>query len=82
MSLTADASGIERRAHKTRKPVFLDEISWWVVLWTELAALIAPHAPKRGPQGAPIVCRGDLAAYPLHLAMVQPVEPGDRRGAQ
>ncbi|MCS7062806.1 MAG: IS5/IS1182 family transposase, partial [Methylacidiphilales bacterium] len=50
MSLASAVTGFERRVKKTRKRVFLEEMNR-VVPWAELVALIAPYAPKRGPQG-------------------------------
>ena len=40
-------SGFERALKRTRKRVFLDEMNC-VVPWSELVALIEPHAPKGG----------------------------------
>jgi len=44
------SSGFERRAKKTRKQIFLQEMNQ-VVPWTELVALIEPHAPRPGARG-------------------------------
>ena len=43
-------SGYERKTKRTRKREFLDEMNL-VVPWTELVALIAPHAPATGAKG-------------------------------
>lgn len=40
-------AGFERKTKRTRKREFLDEMNL-VVPWTELVALIAPHAPAPG----------------------------------
>jgi len=44
------SSGFERRAKKTRKQIFLQEMNQ-VVPWAELVALIEPHAPRPGARG-------------------------------
>lgn len=44
------SSGFERRAKKTRKQIFLQEMNQ-VVPWAELVALIEPHGPKPGAKG-------------------------------
>ena len=48
--MSLGASGFERRAKRTRKRIFLQEMDA-VVPWAELVALIEPHAPKPGPKG-------------------------------
>jgi IS5 family transposase len=48
MSLAS--SGFELKTKRTRKREFLDEMEL-VVPWSELVALIAPHAPQPGAKG-------------------------------
>ena len=43
-------SGFERKTKRTRKREFLDEMNL-VVPWSELVALVTPHAPARGSKG-------------------------------
>lgn len=43
--MTQQELGLNRSTRRTRKAVFLDEMSL-VVPWTELLSLIAPHAPR------------------------------------
>jgi len=50
MSLNSTATGFERKTKRTRKREFLDEMNL-VVPWSELVALIAPHAPTRKSRG-------------------------------
>ena len=50
MSLDSTATGFERKTKRTRKREFLDEMSL-VVPWSELVALVTPHAPARGAKG-------------------------------
>ena len=45
-----DSTGFERKAKRTRKREFLDEMNL-VVPWSELVALVTPHAPARGAKG-------------------------------
>jgi IS5 family transposase len=48
--MSLGAAGFERKTKRTRKREFLDEMNL-VVPWSELVALITPHAPTRGAQG-------------------------------
>lgn len=48
--MSLDATGFERKTKRTRKREFLDEMNL-VVPWSELVALIAPHAPARSTKG-------------------------------
>ena len=48
--MSLGGSGFERKAKRTRKREFLDEMNL-VVPWAELVALIAPHAPTPGAKG-------------------------------
>lgn len=48
--MSLGASGFERRAKKTRKQIFLQEMDQ-VVPWVELVALIEPHMPRPGAKG-------------------------------
>jgi transposase, IS5 family len=50
MSLDSTTTGFERKTKRTRKREFLDEMNL-VVPWSELVALIAPHAPTRSSKG-------------------------------
>ena len=48
--MSLGAAGFERKTKRTRKREFLDEMNL-VVPWSELVALIAPHAPVRSAKG-------------------------------
>ena len=48
--MSLGAAGFERKTKRTRKREFLDEMNL-VVPWSELVALIAPHALKSGAKG-------------------------------
>ena len=48
--MSLSESGYERKAKRTRKREFLDEMNL-VVPWAELVSLIAPHAPAPGAKG-------------------------------
>ena len=48
--LSLSESGFERKATRTRKREFLDEMNL-VVPWAELVSLIAPHASQPGTKG-------------------------------
>lgn len=48
--LSLGESGFERKTKRTRKREFLDEMNL-VVPWSELVALVTPHAPARGAKG-------------------------------
>jgi IS5 family transposase len=43
-------NGFERKTRRTRKREFLDEMNL-VVSWSELVALVTPHAPARSAKG-------------------------------
>ena len=45
--MSLGAAGFERKTKRTRKREFLDEMNL-VVPWSELVALVTPHAPARG----------------------------------
>ena len=49
--MSLGSAGFERKTKRTRKCEFLDEINL-VVPWSELIALITPHAPTRGAKGS------------------------------
>ncbi len=48
--MSLGAAGFERKTKRTRKREFLDEMNL-VVPWSELVALVTPHAPTRGAKG-------------------------------
>ena len=48
--MSLGAAGFERKTKRTRKREFLDEMNL-VVPWSELVALVTPHAPARGTKG-------------------------------
>lgn len=48
--MSLSSTGFERKTKRTRKREFLDEMSL-VVPWSELVALVTPHAPARGAKG-------------------------------
>jgi IS5 family transposase len=48
--MSLGASGSERKTKRTRKREFLDEMEL-VVPWSDLVALINPHASTRGAKG-------------------------------
>ncbi len=48
--MSLGAAGFERKTKRTRKREFLDEMNL-VVPWSELVALVTPHAPARGAKG-------------------------------
>ena len=48
--MSLDSTGFERKTKRTRKRDFLDEMNL-VVPWSELVALVTPHAPARGTKG-------------------------------
>ena len=48
--MSLETTGFERRTKRTRKREFLDEMNR-VVPWSELVALIKPHAPTRSAKG-------------------------------
>lgn len=50
--MSLGAVGFEHRTKRTRKREFLDEMNL-VVPWSELVALVAPHAPTRAKGGRP-----------------------------
>lgn len=45
--MSLDLAGFERKTERTRKREFLDERNL-MVSWSDLVALITPHAPTRG----------------------------------
>ena len=48
--MSLETTGFERKTKRTRKREFLDEMNR-VVPWSELVALIKPHAPTRSAKG-------------------------------
>jgi IS5 family transposase len=48
--MSLDTTGFERKTKRTRKREFLDEMNL-VVPWSEMVALITPHAPARSAKG-------------------------------
>ena len=48
--ISLSATGFERKTKRTRKRQFLDEMNL-VVPWSELVALVTPHAPTRCAKG-------------------------------
>ena len=48
--MSLSATGFERKTKRTRKRQFLDEMNL-VVPWSELVALVTPHAPTRSAKG-------------------------------
>ena len=48
--ISLSATGFERKTKRTRKRQFLDEMNL-VVPWSELVALVTPHAPTRSAKG-------------------------------
>ena len=48
--MSLGAAGFERKIKRIRKREFLDEMNL-VVPWSELVALVMPHAPARGTKG-------------------------------
>ncbi|NIC40874.1 IS5 family transposase [Aquabacterium sp. A08] len=48
--MSLGSTGFERKTKRTRKREFLDEMSL-VVPWSELVALVTPHAPARSAKG-------------------------------
>ena len=68
-------TGFKLIAERTRKREFLDEMNL-VVPWTELIALIEPHAPS-GKTGRPTVCGGHDAAHSFPAAVVWPERSGN-----
>jgi transposase, IS5 family len=48
--MSLGAAGFERKTKRTRKREFLDEMNL-VVPWSELVALVTPHAPARSAKG-------------------------------
>lgn len=48
--MSLNTTGFDRKTKRTRKREFLDEMNL-VVPWSEMVALIAPHAPARNAKG-------------------------------
>jgi transposase, IS5 family len=48
--MSLDTTGFEHKTKRTRKREFLDEMNL-VVPWSEMVALITPHAPARSAKG-------------------------------
>ena len=48
--MSLETTGFERKTKRTRKREFLEEMNR-VVPWSELVALIKPHAPTRSEVG-------------------------------
>ena len=65
--------GFELAPKRTRKRVFLQDIDL-VIFWSDLLALIAPHAPAGK---TPALCTGDDTAHSLAAAVLWPLRPRD-----
>ena len=69
--------GLDLNVRRTRKQTLLDEMEQ-VMPWSELLALITPHAPV-AKTGRPPFDLAMMAAHSLPATVVWPVRPRSRR---